>query len=40
MNFNLDYIQEMWEKDSKIESDNLTVKNIKITTPPAQNKTK
>ncbi len=30
MNFNLDYIQEMWEKDSKIDPDNLHEESIKI----------
>jgi len=30
MNFNLEYIQEMWEKDSKIDPDNLHEESIKI----------
>ena len=30
MNFNLESIQEMWEKDSKIDPDNLHEESIKI----------
>ena len=30
MNFNLDYIQEMWEKDSKIDPDNLHTESLNI----------
>jgi hypothetical protein len=30
MNFNLEYIQEMWEKDSKIDIDNLHTESLNI----------